>query len=90
VRNATLTRFFSLHFILPFVLRVIVIFHIVFLHETGSSNPIGVSLNLDKITFSSYFVIKDIFGVMVFERFLKRVENEFLLVLILYRNNSKN
>nr|WHL46315.1 cytochrome b [Echinolaelaps echidninus] len=65
VSNATLTRFFSLHFILPFILMMMVIFHIVFLHETGSNNPIGLPLNLDKITFNSYFMIKDLFGIMM-------------------------
>uniref|UniRef100_A0AAU6QDI6 Cytochrome b n=1 Tax=Laelaps chini TaxID=2902761 RepID=A0AAU6QDI6_9ACAR len=79
VSNATLTRFFSLHFILPFLLSVLVIFHIVFLHETGSSNPLGSPLNLDKISFNSYFIIKDLFGMLIL-MFL------FLLVVCLLPN----
>lgn len=64
VRNATLNRFFSLHFILPFILRVIIIFHIINLHETGSNNPLGLALNLDKLPFHPYFSIKDLFGIL--------------------------
>jgi len=64
VDNATLTRFFSLHFILPFVLLAIVVVHLVFLHETGSSNPIGLSINIDKIPFHPYFSWKDILGLL--------------------------
>nr|YP_003288848.1 cytochrome b [Stylochyrus rarior]ACY35985.1 cytochrome b [Stylochyrus rarior] len=62
VDNATLTRFFSLHFILPFVLAVMIILHIVFLHETGSSNPIGTPMNMDKIPFHPFFKWKDLMG----------------------------
>lgn len=65
VDNATLNRFFSLHFILPFILTLIIIFHITFLHETGSSNPLGTSLNIDKIPFHSYFSFKDILGFLI-------------------------
>nr|QHQ98494.1 cytochrome b [Microdiplogynium sp. XFX] len=65
VDNATLTRFFAFHFILPFILAVMIIIHIVLLHETGSSNPLGTPLNLDKIPFHPYFSYKDILGVMV-------------------------
>uniref|UniRef100_A0AAU6QE80 Cytochrome b n=1 Tax=Laelaps sp. TaxID=3081785 RepID=A0AAU6QE80_9ACAR len=77
VSNATLTRFFSLHFILPFILSVLVVIHIVFLHETGSSNPLGTPFNLDKITFSPYYIIKDLFGVLMLMIF-------FLIVIFLY------
>lgn len=59
VGEATLNRFFSLHFILPFLVMFIVVLHIFFLHSSGSSNPIGIPLNLDKMTFYSYFVVKD-------------------------------
>jgi len=65
VDNATLTRFFSLHFILPFILATLIIAHIVFLHETGSNNPLGSPLNLDKIPFHPYFSWKDIFGLLI-------------------------
>jgi len=66
VRNATLTRFFSLHFILPFILAAIVSIHLFFLHITGSSNPLGLNRNFDKISFRPYFIVKDFLGVMIF------------------------
>jgi len=65
VDNATLTRFFTLHFILPFILAVFVIIHIVFLHETGSLNPLGIPISIDKIPFHPYFRWKDIFGLLI-------------------------
>ena len=66
VRNATLTRFFTLHFLLPFIIRALRIVHLLFLHQTGSSNPIGVNRNLDKTPFHPYFSSKDLFGFVVF------------------------
>lgn len=65
VDNSTLTRFFSLHFLLPFVLAIIVLIHIILIHEKGSSNPLGVNLNIDKIPFHPYFTIKDILGIIL-------------------------
>jgi len=62
INNATLTRFYSLHFILPFVLIAFVLFHLMFLHITGSSNPLGTNSNLDKISFHPFFSSKDILG----------------------------
>nr|WRQ18145.1 cytochrome b [Anaceratagallia venosa] len=62
VDNATLSRFFSLHFILPFMIAAMTIIHLTFLHETGSNNPIGINSNIDKIPFHPYFSIKDIMG----------------------------
>lgn len=62
INNATLNRFFSFHFILPFIILLIVIIHIYFLHLTGSINPLGTNRNLNKIPFNFYFRIKDIFG----------------------------
>lgn len=62
VDNATLSRFFRLHFILPFLITIITIIHLFFLHLTGSRNPIGVNSNLDKIPFHPFFSIKDIIG----------------------------
>nr|YP_009731541.1 cytochrome b [Hypoaspis linteyini]QHQ98584.1 cytochrome b [Hypoaspis linteyini] len=64
VSNATLTRFFSLHFILPFILLILVMTHILFLHETGSNNPIGTPLNIDKINFHPFFTWKDLLGLL--------------------------
>lgn len=62
IDNATLTRFFTLHFFLPFIIRAIVIIHLLFLHQTGSRNPIGTKRNIDKIPFNPYFVLKDLTG----------------------------
>lgn len=62
INNSTLNRFYSLHFILPFIILIIVIIHLIFLHETGSSNPLGTSRNYYKIPFHKYFTIKDIYG----------------------------
>nr|YP_010502873.1 cytochrome b [Doratura homophyla]UXD78637.1 cytochrome b [Doratura homophyla] len=62
VDNATLSRFFSLHFILPFVILMMSMIHLFFLHMTGSSNPMGINSNLDKIPFHPFFSIKDIMG----------------------------
>nr|QDI93360.1 cytochrome b [Rubeospineus bicorniger] len=65
VDNATLTRFFTLHFIMPFVIAAMVMIHLLFLHQTGSNNPLGLNSNYDKIPFHPYFSIKDYMGMMV-------------------------
>lgn len=65
VDNATLTRFFTFHFILPFIVLAITIIHLLFLHETGSNNPIGLNSNIDKIPFHPYFTYKDIVGFII-------------------------
>nr|YP_009485758.1 cytochrome b [Reduvius gregoryi]AVZ00894.1 cytochrome b [Reduvius gregoryi] len=65
VDNATLTRFFTLHFLLPFIIAAFTMIHLLFLHQTGSSNPLGLISNLDKIPFHPYFSIKDLMGVSV-------------------------
>nr|YP_010467042.1 cytochrome b [Atkinsoniella zizhongi]UVF28961.1 cytochrome b [Atkinsoniella zizhongi] len=65
VDNATLSRFFSLHFLLPFIISMMVIIHLFFLHTTGSNNPIGMNSNIDKIPFHPYFTIKDLMGFMI-------------------------
>nr|YP_010930304.1 cytochrome b [Apphia nigricarina]WKK49893.1 cytochrome b [Apphia nigricarina] len=62
VDNATLSRFFSLHFMLPFIISMMTIIHLFFLHMTGSNNPTGLNSNLDKIPFHPYFSIKDLMG----------------------------
>lgn len=64
VGNPTLTRFFAFHFILPFLILLVVIFHLVFLHEIGSGNSLGLNRNLDKIPFHESFSVKDILGVI--------------------------
>nr|UAT98550.1 cytochrome b [Neoalcathous huangshanana] len=65
VDNPTLNRFFTFHFILPFILSAMIMIHLMFLHETGSSNPLGVKNNIDKVPFHPYFSVKDIMGMMV-------------------------
>nr|APX40549.1 cytochrome b [Labidostomis ghilianii] len=65
VDNATLTRFFAFHFLLPFIVAALVLIHLLFLHQTGSSNPLGTCSNLDKIPFHPYFSFKDILGMMI-------------------------
>ncbi|YP_008758405.1 cytochrome b (mitochondrion) [Diuraphis noxia] len=66
INNATLTRFFSIHFILPFIIILFTFIHLFFLHMTGSNNPLGINSNFDKITFSPYFLIKDLIGLIMF------------------------
>nr|AAR06181.1 cytochrome b [Polyrhachis turneri] len=66
INNATLNRFFSLHFLLPFIILFMVLIHLYFLHLTGSSNPLGLNSNLYKIYFHPYFTFKDLFGFMIF------------------------
>nr|WHU53907.1 cytochrome b [Ctenotus superciliaris] len=62
VDNATLTRFFTFHFLLPFAIMGASILHLLFLHETGSNNPTGLPSNTDKIPFHPYFSYKDLLG----------------------------
>lgn len=62
VSNATLNRFFSLHYLFPFVLALLVVIHVVLLHEVGSNSPIGVNTNSDKVPFHSYYSSKDAYG----------------------------
>nr|QVT11029.1 cytochrome b [Muscidifurax sinesensilla] len=65
VNNATLNRFYSIHFILPFIIIILVMIHLIFLHETGSTNPIGLNSNMNKIPFNPYFTIKDFLGFII-------------------------
>nr|QUO99359.1 cytochrome b [Atkinsoniella grahami] len=65
VDSATLSRFFSLHFLLPFMILMMTIIHLFFLHISGSNNPIGINSNIDKIPFHPYFSIKDLMGFMI-------------------------
>lgn len=65
VDNATLTRFFTLHFLIPFVISALVVVHLLFLHQTGSNNPLGLKRDLDKIPFHPYFRTKDIVGFVI-------------------------
>lgn len=65
VRNATLTRFFTLHFILPFIISAFAIIHLLFLHNTGSSNPLGIMSNSIKTPFHNHYTAKDFLGFFV-------------------------
>nr|AZL93216.1 cytochrome b [Eupelmus sp. ZJUH_2016012] len=65
VNNATLNRFYSIHFILPFIILFMMIIHLYFLHEFGSSNPMGLNSNFFKIPFNPYYSIKDILGFLI-------------------------
>lgn len=68
VDNPTLNRFFSLHYLLPFVLLGVVVLHVVALHRFGSNNPIGIDTKgpQDSIPFHPYYTVKDLFGLGVF------------------------
>jgi ubiquinol-cytochrome c reductase cytochrome b subunit len=68
VGNATLVRFFSLHYCLPFILLGLILVHLILLHQEGSNNPITILKITDKIFFYPYFYVKDLFGffLMVF------------------------
>ena len=68
VANATLVRFYSLHFCLPFILAALSLLHIILVHAVGSNNPLGVVLH-DDIPFYPYFVLKDLFGFFLFALF---------------------
>nr|BAH70433.1 cytochrome b [Plica plica] len=79
VDNATLTRFFTFHFLLPFTIIGATMLHLLFLHETGSNNPTGLPSNPDKIPFHPYFSYKDLFGAIILTL--------ILLVLALFSPN---
>jgi ubiquinol-cytochrome c reductase cytochrome b subunit len=69
VDNATLNRFFSLHYLLPFAITACVILHISALHEDGSNNPLGINSAVDKIPFHPYLVVKDLLALVAFALF---------------------
>nr|YP_010895104.1 cytochrome b [Dorylomorpha alaskensis]WJW73630.1 cytochrome b [Dorylomorpha alaskensis] len=81
VDNATLTRFFTFHFILPFIVLAMVMIHLLFLHQTGSNNPMGLNSNIDKIPFHPYFTFKDIVGflIMLFLLIMLTLINPYML-----------
>jgi len=67
VNNATLNRFFALHFVLPFILAALALMHLIALHDTtGSGNPLGVSGNYDRLPFAPYFIFKDLITIFLF------------------------
>ena len=67
VNNATLNRFFALHFVLPFVLAALALMHLIAVHDTaGASNPLGVPGYYDRIPFAPYFLFKDLVTIFIF------------------------
>jgi len=66
VNNATLNRFFSLHFFLPFLIAALVIIHLALLHKDGSNNPLGIASKNDNIPFYPYYFVKDLFSFFLF------------------------
>lgn len=69
IDNATLTRFFALHYLLPFVIVGAVFLHVIFIQHAGSNNPLGINFLVDSVPFSPYYVIKDVLGVVAFAIF---------------------
>jgi ubiquinol-cytochrome c reductase cytochrome b subunit len=66
VSNATLNRFFSLHYLLPFLLAALAVAHLIALHEHGSNNPNGVTSSGDRYAFHPYFIFKDLVTIFAF------------------------
>nr|YP_009048420.1 cytochrome b [Melanargia asiatica]AHH92995.1 cytochrome b [Melanargia asiatica] len=81
IDNATLTRFYTFHFLLPFIILMMTIIHLLFLHQTGSNNPLGINSNLDKIPFHPFFTFKDLIGFIILILFLTllTLTNPYLL-----------
>nr|YP_009479866.1 cytochrome b [Aglaomorpha histrio]AVX48091.1 cytochrome b [Aglaomorpha histrio] len=81
VDNATLTRFYTFHFLLPFVILMMTMIHLLFLHQSGSNNPLGLNSNYDKIPFHPFFTYKDLIGaiIMLFMLILLTLTNPYLL-----------
>nr|YP_010329913.1 cytochrome b [Cucullia pustulata]UNP54662.1 cytochrome b [Cucullia pustulata] len=81
VDNATLTRFYTFHFLLPFIILMMTMIHLLFLHQTGSNNPLGLNSNLDKIPFHPFFTFKDLIGfiILMFLLTILTLTNPYLL-----------
>nr|YP_010417789.1 cytochrome b [Precis eurodoce]USF17948.1 cytochrome b [Precis eurodoce] len=81
VDNATLTRFYTFHFLFPFIIMMLVMIHLLFLHQTGSNNPLGINSNLDKIPFHPFYVFKDLIGfiILILALILLSLTNPYLL-----------
>nr|AII02519.1 cytochrome b [Acronicta psi] len=81
VDNATLTRFYTFHFLLPFIILMMTMIHLLFLHQTGSNNPLGMNSNLDKIPFHPFFTFKDMIGfiILMFLLTILTLTNPYLL-----------
>nr|YP_010004130.1 cytochrome b [Prioneris clemanthe]QNR01236.1 cytochrome b [Prioneris clemanthe] len=81
VDNATLTRFYTFHFLMPFIILAMTMIHLLFLHQTGSNNPLGINSNLDKIPFHPYFTFKDLIGfiIIIFILIMLTLINPYML-----------
>lgn len=77
INNATLNRFFSFHFLIPFTIVLFVMLHLLFLHTSGSKNPLGINRNLNKIPFHIYFTVKDILGFLL-------IRISFIIIIFQY------
>lgn len=66
VSNATLNRFYSLHYLMPFLIAGLVILHLALLHKDGSNNPLGINTNVDTVPFYPYYYVKDLFAFSMF------------------------
>lgn len=64
IEQPTLSRIYTMHFLLPFVILALVLSHLFFLHENGSNNPLGLIHEVDRVAIHPYYTIKDIFGVV--------------------------
>ncbi len=69
VGNATLNRFFSLHYLLPFAIAGATLVHLAYVHKDGSNNPLGINGNIDKIPSYPYFYVKDLYSTILFTIF---------------------
>nr|YP_010759071.1 cytochrome b [Oedipoda miniata]WEX31981.1 cytochrome b [Oedipoda miniata] len=81
VDNATLNRFYTFHFMLPFIIMAMTMIHLFLLHQTGSNNPIGINSNIDKIPFHPYFTYKDTitFTIMMMTLIMLCLINPYML-----------
>ena len=69
VDNATLNRFFSLHYLMPFAIAGLTLVHLSLLHTSGSNNPLGINFNIESIPFYPYFYVKDLLAFLILVAF---------------------
>nr|YP_010564342.1 cytochrome b [Mythimna turca]UYX62365.1 cytochrome b [Mythimna turca] len=81
VDNATLTQFYTFHFLLPFIVLMMTMIHLLFLLQTGSNNPLGLNKNLNKIPFHPFFTFKNLIGfiILLFLLTILTLTNPYLL-----------
>lgn len=66
VDNATLNRFFSFHYLFPFIIAALSLIHLALIHQDGSGNPLGIDSSVDKVPIYPYFIVKDFLGTIIF------------------------